>query len=247
MIIDLKDYQEKAIEKLKLETNELLESTEGKICVFKSPTGSGKTLMVAEFLKRLVTHRDDDKKLSFIWISVNKLHDQSKESLDKYYEDSRVLKCSNFDDLQDKTIGENEILFFNWQSINKNDNIYIRENEQDNNLSNVITNTKDEGREIILIIDESHHTAKAEKSKEVIDSINPKVTIEVSATPQIKDLSRIVEVDFKKVQEEGMIKKEVAINPEIDKTKLDGKSTDDIVIDSALKKRKDLVKAIDSE
>lgn len=246
-MIDLKDYQEIAVEKLKNEVNELLDSEDSKICVFKSPTGSGKTLMMAESLKRLVRLREDNKKLSFIWISVNKLHDQSKESLEKYYEDTRILKCSNFDDLQDKTIGENEILFFNWQSINKKGNIYIRENEQDNNLSNIITNTKDENREIILIIDESHHTAKAEKSKEVIDSINPKVTIEVSATPQIKDLSRIVEVDFNKVREEGMIKKEIAINPEIDKIKVGGKSTDDIVIDSALKKRKDLVKAYAKE
>ncbi len=241
-MIELKDYQDKAIEKLKDEVNELLEADENKVCVFKSPTGSGKTLMMAETLKRLVRLREDNKKLSFVWISVNKLHDQSKESLEKYYEDTRIIKCSNFEDLQDKTIDENEILFFNWQSINKSDNIYIRENEQDNNLSNIITNTKDEGKEIILIIDESHHTAKAEKSKEVIDAINPKVTIEVSATPQIKDLSRIVEVDFKKVQEEGMIKKEVTINPEIDKIKVSGKSTDDIVIDTALKKRKELRK-----
>ncbi|MFH1425166.1 MAG: DEAD/DEAH box helicase family protein, partial [archaeon] len=231
-----------AIEKLKDEVNELLEADDSKICVFKSPTGSGKTLMMADALKRLVRLREDNKKLSFIWISVNKLHDQSKGSLEKYYEDTRIIKCSNFEDLQDKTIDENEILFFNWQSINKKDNIYIRENEQDNNLSNIITNTKDEGREIILVIDESHHTADAQKSKEVIDAINPKVTIEVSATPKIKDISRIVEVDFKKVQEEGMIKKEVTINPEIDKIKVSGKSTDDIVIDTALKKRKELSK-----
>src|SRR3989344_4707257 len=213
-MIELKEYQENAIEDLRNEINKLLSFSENKVCIFKSPTGSGKTLMVAESLKRLVTQKTDNKKLSFIWISVNKLHDQSKDSLERYYEDSRVLKCSNFDDLEDKQIGENEILFFNWQSINKKDNIYIRENEQDNNLSNIITNTKDEGREVILIIDESHHTAKAEKSKEVIEAINPKVTIEVSATPQIKDLSRIVEIDFKKVQEEGMIKKEgTDINP----------------------------------
>ncbi len=247
MMIDLKDYQEKAIEKLKLEINELLELTESKICVFKAPTGSGKTIMTAEVLKRLVLHREDNKTLSFIWISVNKLHDQSKESLEKYYEDMRILKCSNFDDLQDKTIGENEILFFNWQSINKKDNLYIRENEQDNNLSNIITNTKDENREIILIIDESHRNADTEKSKELIKEINPKVTIEVSATPHFKNISRIVEVDFKKVQEEGMIKKEVTINPEIDKIKVGGKSTDDIVIDSALKKRRELVKAYAKE
>src|SRR3989344_4693262 len=217
-MIELKDYQEKAIEKLKDEVNELLEADDSKICVFKAPTGSGKTLMTAEFLKRLVTHREDDKKLSFIWISVNKLHDQSKDSLERYYEDTRIIKCSNFEDLQDKIIGENEILFFNWQSINKSDNIYVRENETDNNLSNIITNTKDEGREIILIIDESHHTANSEKSREIIDGINPKVTIEVSATPHLK--GHLVEVDFNKVILEGMIKKEVSINPEIDKEKI---------------------------
>lgn len=246
-MIELKNYQEKAIEKLKSEINELLVLSENKICVFKAPTGSGKTLIVAEFLKRLVTHRTDNRKLSFIWISVNQLHDQSKNNLDKYYETTRVLKCSDFEDLEDKKIGENEILFFNWQSINKKDNLYIKENEQDNNLSNIIANTKEDGRDIILIIDESHHTAKAEKSKEVIEAIAPKVTIEVSATPQIKEISRIVDIDFQEVKDEGMIKTEVAINPEIDKHKVDAKSTDELVISSALKKRRELKEAYKEE
>lgn len=246
-MIELKDYQDKAIEKLKNETIELLDSSENKICVFKAPTGSGKTLMIAETLKRLVTERKDESGLSFIWISVNQLHDQSKQKLEKYYENSRVLKCSEFEDLENKKIGKNEILFFNWQSINKSGNIFIRENEQDNNLSNIVTNTKDDGREIILIIDESHHTAKAEKSKEVIRDIAPKVTIEVSATPQIREVSRIVEVDFQAVKEEGMIKREVAINSGIDKETINGKSTDEFIIECALKKRTELLKAYKKE
>lgn len=246
-MIELKQYQEIAIEKLKNETDELLNYSESKICVFKAPTGSGKTLMVAEFLKRLVMQRFDHKKLSFIWISVNKLHDQSKEKLEEYYRDSRVLQCSSFEDLQEKEIAENEILFFNWQSINKAGNVYIRENEQDNNLSNIVANTTEAGREIILIIDESHHTANAEKSREVIEAINPRVTIEVSATPQIKDISRIIEVDFQDVKNEGMIKTEVSINPEIDQNKVSNKSTDDFVIECALKKRRELLEAYKKE
>lgn len=246
-MIELKQYQEKALEKLKNEVNELLNYSDSKICVFKAPTGSGKTLMVAEFLRRLVTKREDDKKLSFIWISVNQLHDQSRNKLEQYFENSRVLKCSEFDDLEDKQIEENEILFFNWQSINKSDNIYIRENEQENNLSNVIASTKEQGREIILVIDESHHTANAEKSKEVIEGISPKVTIEVSATPQIKDISRIVEVDFQEVKDEGMIKTEVTINPEIDQKKISGQSTDELVIGSALAKREEMLNAYKKE
>ena len=38
------------------------------------------------------------------------------------------------------------------------------ENEKDCNLQSIIANTKDEGEEMILIIDESHRTAKAEKA-----------------------------------------------------------------------------------
>lgn len=48
-MIEFKDYQEKAIVKLKSEVNELLESQNDEVIVFKSPTGSGKTLMTAEF------------------------------------------------------------------------------------------------------------------------------------------------------------------------------------------------------
>ena len=81
------------------------------------------------------------------------------------------MTCSCFDDLDNKRIGENEVLFFNWQSINKKDNVYIRENEQDNNLTSVVANTRAEGREIILVIDESHHTAESEKSRELIEAI----------------------------------------------------------------------------
>lgn len=243
-MIELKEYQETAVNELKNKINELLDFSESKVCVFQSPTGSGKTLMMAESLKRLVTDKIDDQALSFIWISVRQLHHQSRDKLERYFEDSRVLKCSDFDDLDDKKIGENEILFFNWESINKKKNIYVRENETDNNLSNIITNTKEEGREIILVIDESHHTAKSEKSREIIDGINPKVTIEVSATPHLK--GHLVEVDFSKVIAEGMIKKEVSINPDIDKEKIK-KSADELVIETALKKRQELLKLYKKE
>src|SRR3989338_3846808 len=244
MIVELKEYQEDVITELRDTVDRLLEFSENKVCVFKAPTGSGKTIMMAEMLKRLVTQRTDTRKISFIWISVRQLHNQSKDKLERYFEDTRVLKCSNFEDLEDKNVGENEILFFNWESINKKDNIYVRDNEQDNNLSVVIANTKEEGREIILVIDESHHTAKSEKSKEIISSIDPKVTIEVSATPHLT--GHLVEVDFNRVISDGMIKKEVSINPEIDKEKIK-KSADELVLECALKKRQELLKAYKTE
>lgn len=252
MILEFKNYQENAVVKLKREVNELLDAPENKVCIFKAPTGSGKTLMVAEFLKRLIDSRIDGKKFSFIWIAVNKLHDQSRNNLKKYYDQNGVgIKCSYFEDLDDRKIGENEILFLNWASINKKDNLYVRANERDNNLTSIIARTKDEGRMIFLIIDESHHTANSEKSKELMQDIGPKITIEVSATPQLNNANRIVEVELQHVKDEEMIKKEIAINPGfehyiVDKNKND-KTADELVLESGLKKRMELQKKFESE
>ncbi|MDD5738502.1 MAG: DEAD/DEAH box helicase family protein [Candidatus Pacebacteria bacterium] len=252
MWIEFKNYQEKAIVKLKQEANDLLEAEGNKICIFKAPTGSGKTLMMAEFLKRLIDSRIDGRKFSFVWIAVNKLHDQSRNSLKKYYDQFGVgLKCSYYEDLEDRKIAENEILFLNWASINKKENIYVRANERDNNLSNVITRTKDEGRIIILVIDESHRNAETEKSKELIEEIGPKITIEVSATPQLKGVFRGVEVELKEVKDEGMIKKEIVINPGFESFHLDkklaDKTADEIVVEAGLKKRVELTKLYTAE
>src|SRR3989344_4885608 len=195
-MIKLKDYQKQAVENLHRKVENSLRSPENEVVIFQAPTGSGKTVMVSELLKELVRNRQDEKKLSFIWVSVRMLHEQSKEKLDSYYEDDRTLKCSYFDDLFDRRIDENEILFINWHSINKKDiNIFVRENEQDNNLSSIIKNTKREGRAIILIIDESHHTADSEKSKELIDiKVGTKSSDEVVIEEALKTRTELLKM-----------------------------------------------------
>ncbi len=250
-MIEFKDYQEKAIVKLKSEVNELLESQNDEVIVFKSPTGSGKTLMTAEFLRRLIDARIDGKKFAFVWIAVNKLHDQSRNSLKKYYDQHGVgLRCSYFQDLENRQVRQNEILFLNWASINKEENVIVRANERDNNLDTVVARTKEAGRIIILIIDESHHTANSDKSQEIIRKLGPKVTIEVSATPQIKS-DYIVPVKIEDVRKEGMIKKEVVVNDGfenyvIDKRKSD-ESADELILRSAIEKRNELQKTLDKK
>lgn len=234
----LRNYQEKYTQELTDKVNNLLNSDYNKICVFKAPTGSGKTIMMAEFIKRLVDNREDGKEIAFIWITVHKLHEQSKEKLEKYYEDLQIVTCSIFEDLQDKQIQDKEILFFNWQSINQEDNIYIREREDQNNLTEIIRNTKEEGREIILIIDESHHTAGSDKSQELIKKIDPKVTVEVSATPRLSNVDVQISVDLKEVKDEEMIKNSIMINSRLGKVK--ASTSDDLIIKTALEKRREL-------
>src|SRR3989338_3673766 len=205
--------------------------------------------MVSALLKEIVRHRKDNRKFSFIWVSVRMLHEQSKEKLEDLYENDRAIKCSYFEDLENRKIGENEILFINWHSINKKDiNIFVKENEKDNNLSNIIRNTKEDGKTVILIIDESHHTASSEKSKELIEVISPKITLEVSATPHLTERSSEIEkVRLSDVKAEEMIKSEVSVNPEFLDIKIGSKSSDEIVIEQALKKREELAKMYKTE
>lgn len=253
-MIDLRDYQIKAVDELKDKVIKLLRNSENGICIFKAPTGSGKTLMVSEVVRKLSSDQETASKLSYIWISVRKLHEQSKDKLEKYYEDDRLVTCSYFEDLDNKQIGEKEILFVNWESLNKKDkNLLIRENEQDNNLNSVVNNTKEDGREIVLIIDESHYAAGSERSKELIDIINPKVTIEVSSTPKLMEnaslemATEIVNVPLDDVKREEMIKQEIAINPEFLDIKVNNKTIDEIVLEQAIKKRTELLNAYKKE
>ncbi len=247
----LREYQEIAVKELKEKANKLLELSGSKTIVFEAPTGSGKTVMMAEFLKNLVEDREDGKRFSFIWAAPRQLHIQSKEKLEKYFYDSKAIRCSFFEDLTEKMIDVNEILFLNWESINKTDNIYIRENENDFNLSSIIKNTLEEERIIVLVIDESHFAAKSDISKELIKMIQAKVSIEVSATPHIKG-DELVNVPREKVIEDQMIKRRIVINPgfrnivenqgtdEIQIISSAKESTDELVIRKAIEKRNEL-------
>jgi len=253
--MQLKIYQENAIEELLEKTKKLLAYSGEKKLVFKAPTGSGKTIVMAEFLKRLVDDREIKKSLSFIWTAPRQLHTQSKEKLEKYFEESRVLKCSFFEDLQDRKIDEDEILFFNWESINKkNKNTIIRENEQEFYLSKVLERTIEEGREIILVIDEAHHHAKSDISKDLIKFIDPKLLIEVSATPKVEQPDEMLNVELEDVKEEGMIKKSVILNENfinlIRKGKIKSQlsnGSEELVIGASLRKREELLKVFQRE
>ncbi|MDP3043524.1 MAG: DEAD/DEAH box helicase family protein [bacterium] len=263
--MQLKTYQEDAIDDLLDKAKKLLNIADGKKLVFKAPTGSGKTIMMAEFLKQLVDDKEIKQSLSFIWTAPKKLHIQSKEKLDNYYEKSRALECSYFEDLSDRKIDENEILFFNWSSVNKKGtNTIVKENEQEFYLSKVLERTREESRKIILIIDEVHYSAgqmdKKEKSAalQLRKDIEPSLTIEVSATPILAG-DYEVSVQTEEVKKEAMIKKSLILNPnfvnvfkegkiktELGEKKLE-KDSEETVIKEALNKRKELIKSYQKE
>ena len=264
-MLSVRVYQENAIDDLLAKSKRLLGYSGSKKLVFKSPTGSGKTIMMAEFLKQLVDDNEVKQSLSFIWTAPRHLHIQSREKLETYFETSRALKCSYFEDLDDRKISENEILFFNWESINKKNNVYVRDNEQDFNFSKVLERTREEGRKIILIIDESWFAAGARDRKEeqaatkLRKEIKADLTIEVAATPILKDFDDMVAVALEDVKKEGMVKKAVILNEGFEKSIENGKiytkklgekevkSSEELVIATAMKKRQELVEAYKKE
>ncbi len=224
----LKKYQQDAVDKLLIHTKKLLKREQESTIVFKSPTGSGKTIMIADYLLRLSTE-ELGKGFIFIWASTNDLHTQSRIKLESYLSDTKY-SFTYLDEVAGKKFSENEIAFVNWESLTKQSksglwsNVFMRDGEQENNLPTFIKNTKADGLGVILIVDESHNTFWSARTQELVSEvIMPDLVIEVSATPKINLSAEDVElgkgatvtVAFDSVVESGIIKKEIIINPEL--------------------------------
>ncbi len=208
------NYQNLAVSKLLERSSQLIKNGNPSKVIFQAPTGSGKTIIMASFLEALIKDPEFSvETFSFIWAAPRKLHLQSKLKLQNFYFESKSLDCKDFGDLVGNVLGENEILFLNWESINKiESNTIVKENEKNFYLRKVIENTLEDGRKIVLVIDESHHHATSEISKLLISDMSPLLTIEVSATPTMENPDEIVKVTLEEVRSEGMIKKSISLN-----------------------------------
>ena len=215
----LKNYQERKVQELLNTTLRLIADDSPKSIVFKAPTGSGKTVMMQEYLRRFI-EAPMSREYAFLWISVNDLSRQSKRSFERNLSGS-PLHFSELSDIADRELKKNEILFINWESIKSVDRasgewkvLAMKDNERDENLPTYLANTHEAGREVILIVDESQRSLNTEKAQELIMTyIKPKLQIEVSATPDSVNYDAKIETKIEEVIEAGMIKKEVLVNP----------------------------------
>ncbi|MBT4937099.1 DEAD/DEAH box helicase family protein, partial [Candidatus Peregrinibacteria bacterium] len=255
--MELKQYQQQAVNELANESLKRLKKTSPQKVVFKAPTGSGKTVMMAFYLQSLLDATSEE--FAFVWLSVHDLHNQSKKSLENILREG-AFTFSNLPDISDLCIKQNEIIFINWESITKKAgkdsiekdikkgdyiNVFMADNEYDRNLGTFVENTQNQDRTIILIIDESHLYSLSEDSVKIINNIiQPKLTIEVSATPHDNPT---VEVELPDVIDEGMIKKEVVINPKLADLQVSNKSTDEVIISASMKQYEELSHAYKNE
>lgn len=253
-----KDYQVTAIDQLIKATTELLtKDAKDKVCVFQSPTGSGKTVMVAKFIEGIIKDLPDTE-LCFLWVSIGKgeLHKQSKRSLETIFDG--FPKCNLVEDAffgTRKFIDRNEVVVVNWEKLRTKDktkdewkNKLMKAGEQTNFIK-VLENTRKK-KKIILIIDESHFASETERTNELREIVGADVTLEMSATPKIqpsmqdiaKGIAKLIYVDAADVIAQGMIKKEVIINDYIDKLVSDEKTSQDVIIEAAYQKRLEIKK-----
>lgn len=248
-MIELKTYQQEAVEGLVKDSYKLLKAPGARLkMVFKAPTGAGKTVTMAAYLNRLCEELPDrldipHRQVAFIWIAPNQLHLQSFNALKNYFAELRSIKPIQFEDITDGRIKPNEVLFLNWQSVNKEGNLYIKENESDKTLISYINQARLHDTEIVLILDEAHlFAAKGKAAQELLQKIYAKFEIDVSATPlYTSDYGYTIK--RADVVEAEMIKQGVVLNPKLDAHNQQGRSLEQVLMELALKKKEELAAA----
>lgn len=248
----LKRYQENAVDKLLVRTRELLnENSDNRTIVFQSPTGSGKTFMMSRYIYQLIEEYEDKKDICFLWISIGKgnLHEQSYNSLKKEYNGFPVVYLLEQEFFGSREIiTRNEIVVVNWEKLRTKDrktgewkNILMKDKET-TNFRELVRNTKEDNTVIIMIIDESHSNSSSERALELRNIINADLTIEMSATPVLREgeYDEKIFVWPNDVIEEGMIKKEIVINEDIDQIDDDEITSQELIMQAAFQKREEL-------
>ena len=255
----LKRYQDEAIQELLMKSKLLLtKNIDKKTIVFQAPTGSGKTFMMSNFIKDLINNLEDDD-LCFIWVSIGKgeLHIQSYDAIKKelfYFPHVCLLEQDYFG--SKSSIDKNNVVIVNWEKLRSKDNKTgewkntLMKDSEVYNFRELIQNTKKDSKKIIMIIDESHSNSTSERALELRDEIvNADLTIEMSATPVLREgqYHEKVVVQANDVIDEGMIKKEIIINENLDQFAEDELTSQELILESAYQKRLELKKEFEEQ
>ena len=228
MAITLAKFQLKAIKKL-------LESMEENCheIVLKSPTGSGKTIILTHFMDEYIKGH---AKTVFVWLTPGKgnLEEQSKAKMDKYIHNASTKLLA---DIMTSGFAENDSCFINWEKLTKKGNNALKDSERTNFLE-WIEKALDAGLSFKVIVDESHQNF-TEKSDAIIQLFKTDKIIRCSATPLISKTAKLIEVAEEDVIAEGLIKKMLVINENFPQT-ITTENQTEFLLDKALNKQREI-------
>jgi len=254
-------FQRKAIERLTESFLRLWEHPKSqRHLVFKSPTGSGKTFMVCHLIDQLNQLPNWNQDKAIIWITFSDtLAMQSKEKFKDYFTTNLQNNLLTIEDFKQGKLFKNDILFINWQKLvsRSTESRIIRrpddetmQKEQGYYFEDIIENTKLDNREIIMVIDESHTHLSGLAQESVVNVVDPKVIVNVSATPtyipnrdeEDEGLAAYVRIKREDVVDEGLIKEKIAIQTDEDLHTFDNKDLDELLIELSINKKKEIEK-----
>ena len=202
----LKDFQEKCVE-------ELLEQTvfgEKKEILIQAPTGSGKTVILLEYIDRFLL---EHKNYVFIWLTPGsgELEEQSQNKMKKLLQNRSTKTLA---DVLNNGFEEQDTAFINWENVTKKGNTALKELEK-SNLYDRVENARSEGMKFIVIVDEEHRN-KTEKAENITNLFNPEYIVRVSATTKRNDEAYNIKINEMEVINSGLITKSLYINQGIE-------------------------------
>lgn len=226
--MELKEFQLNAVKKL----FEAME-TPARDIILKSPTGSGKTIVLTYFMHQYI---QSFPKTVFVWLTPGKgnLEEQSKAKMDKYIHASQTKLLS---DVMTAGFEENDSCFINWEKLTKKGNNSLKDSERTNFLEH-IGHALNDGIRFVIIVDESHQNNTI-KADEIIQYFHTDKIIRCSATPKGIAKAEIIEIPEEDVIAAGLIKKMLVINQDFPQTI----ETDDqtaFLLEKALLKQREL-------
>lgn len=204
--IKLKEFQKKCVE-------ELLEQTvfgEKKEILLQAPTGSGKTVILLEYIDRFLL---ENKNYVFVWLTPGsgELEEQSKNKMNQLLT-NRTTKTLN--EILTNGFEEQDTAFINWENVTKKGNTALRELEK-SNLYDRIEQAQNDGIKFIVIIDEEHRN-KTEKAENITNLFNCEHIVRVSATTKRNDEAYNIKISEMEVISSGLITKSLYINQGIE-------------------------------
>lgn len=196
------DFQDECVDKMISLSNTAKEGI-----IVKSPTGSGKTIILLKYIEEYFNNFKDDA--VFVWFcpGAGDLEEQSKAEMEKHMKD-RVAKV--LDDALRNGFDAGDTVFINWEKVNNANKKAMTESEH-KNLIDQIAKAHRAGLKFVIIVDEEH-AYNTTKSQAVINEFNSNLIIRVSATAKKNNKFEWIEIDERDVINAQLIAKALYIN-----------------------------------